>query len=1201
MSDEEKLVSHYRLKTLLRRDGFGAVYLAESTRDQKEYVLRIIELDQPTLTRITGRVRARSQRDHPLVEQIRQRVKRLSELKNSYILSVIEFGEEHIQGNNDIIFYMASPYEKESLLSYWSAHTSSAELISLEIVAELLFQAAEGLFYAHRRGLVHQYVRLSSFMFRAGTRGRKLHLYLTDFWFADITAAILEEGQISQDLSVYLASEQLAGHAVAASDQYALAILAYELLLGYRLAQVDLSLGLYERFVRQRGAGVSEADLALAHRIDLVLARALAEDAGARYQNIEEFAFTFRAVVSGEVIELEEDTAKLPAISGSGGVSARSAVEIAAVVSGGLIAGELVEEFAQVEGDETAHARHPSLHKTVLTAEGMEALEVAASSEVVEETVVSAQERMPGGAVQSGTLMAQEETLTELEEEKTSSSADAAGAAGFVAGLAVGEVLERSASRSEEQTLASESGAAFAAGEARQREIDLAAEKTMLAAGAGAAGTAAGEARQRETDSAEERTETHEGSAAAFAAGAVVGGATGLVAGAELQREADSAAEQIQIISASGGATAYERETDSAAEQTQIIPAAGGALLAGAAGLALGELLASGFEETEAARLAGGGMLAGGVENTQAGGTGADSAGAGGMSAIEKTEVIGGAAALGLAAAGLAAEGYAGGVVESGAAGLTGGSTGGGAQAVGGGGASGAAGLAGGFAGGGAGAAAGAGAAGLASGATRGVAASGAAGGATQAIGAGATGGVAESGAAGVAGVAAGLASGAAGGIAESGAAGVAGAGGGATQAVGAGAAGVAGAGVAAAGYAGGATQVASAGVIGGSSVAGLSARKRRRRGRTWWIAAILVLLLIVVFASFVYALNQSSATVTLTLESHTFQNTYLVTATTNTTTTSGQVQASFFTQTASQSGSGQASGYYAGSYASGFIKFYNSSAGCGCPVIIPAGTPFTSASGVTVVTDTVASVASLCYVTVHAHALIYGAGGDIPAKNVQAAYSSTITATNPYAFSGGQGGQGNALVQQSDIDHVAKGLKAQVVQSAQASIQAQLKSNQHLFARPDCRTKVLSDHAAGDYASSFTVTARTTCTAEAYDYSAALQVVQQQIQAEASSYVSNQYVLVNGLQTSVTSATAIDAKAGTLLLAIKAVGKWVYKLGKDIKQLISQEISGKSVSIARYALAHTIGIAACDISISGRDQSMLPLDSSKITIVVKS
>jgi len=366
--------------------------------------------------------------------------------------------------------------------------------------------------------------------------------------------------------------------------------------------------------------------------------------------------------------------------------------------------------------------------------------------------------------------------------------------------------------------------------------------------------------------------------------------------------------------------------------------------------------------------------------------------------------------------------------------------------------------------------------------------------------------------------------------------------------------------------------------------------------------AIIIALLLLLVFGGvFVaFALNQSSATVTLTLESHTIQNTYLVTATTTTTTTSGQVQASFLTQSSSLSKSGQASGYYSGSHATGFIKFYNSSTGCGCPIIIPAGTAFTGASGVTVVTDETASVASLCYVTVHAHALTYGPGGDIPAGDIHASYNSKITAQSPYAFSGGQSAQGNALVQQSDIDHLAKGLQAQVVQNAQAGLQAQVQSNQHLFAQPVCPTKVKSDHAAGDFASSVTVTVTATCTAEVYDYSAAIQIVQEQVQTEASSYSSDQYVLVNGLQTTVTSATVTDAKAGTVILAIKAVGKCIRQLDKSLQQSLPLGLAGTSVSSARVLL-NQIGVAHVDISVSGRDPNTLPADSSKITIVLKS
>lgn len=1249
MSDEEKLVSHYRLKTILRKDGFGAVYFSEDTRDQKECILRVIELDQTTLRRITGRMRAHSQRDHPLIEQIRQRMKRVAELRNSHILPVIEFGEEHIQGNNDIIFYMVSPYEKESLLSYWSQHTSRSELISLEIILAILEQAAGALHYVHRRGLIHQYVRLSSFMLRSTTRSRKFHLYLTDFWFADITAHLLEEGQIAQDLSVYLASEQLSGSAVAASDQYALAVLIYELLLGYRLSGVDLSIDLYERALRQRGIS-DELELDRAQRLDLVLRRALAEDASSRYQNIDIFASTFRAVARGEAASglLEEDTASLPVL-GRGRDS--KAAEVAATAVGALAAGEIIAQTteSQVESEEGVRTRHPSLHKTILTSEGMEVTEEGVGSSVVEaastdeqEMVVSERDAQAGkgtlavveeertgtstgivagvvgptaGEILERGTLAEEETLTPAGEEATGFSAGGGvGMAGFVGGLAAGEVRQAEA-LAEEETLtviaqeqagtmvgsAADGGAAGfvagqAAGEVRQGEVDLTSEQTLVAerrapgevhqgeidragtlellaegAAAGlvtgevlqgetdllqertlrtelieerslsaesnAATFVAGETRQREIDIAEEKRKIREDSIAAFAAGLAAGEARQ----SEVNREEEQRLRERGATAFAEGAVASlaagetrQREIDVEEERTERRESGTATFAAGAAaGLVAGEALE--FEQ-------GKDIAAEQTRIIPAGGT------AGGTAiyaqetdiSVESTQII-------PASGGIVAEGAAsGGAIYAQETDISEEST----QIIP---ASGAAGLI---------------AGGMLAG---GLEATQVAEGSGASVGGGVSEGEAEAG--------------------DSAAA-------------------LAGAGLAASGYVGGATrgtggvtQVAGgmAGGIAGSGGVGVvplpasAKRKRRRRGRTLLAVILIALLLFLVLGSiFVFALNNSSATVTVTRVSHTISNTYLVTATMSSTTTSGQIQAMRFTQRVSLSKSGKSTGYYEGSHSSGFIRFYNASTGCGCPMFIPAGTVFTGASGVTVVTDEGASVAALCYVTVHAHAVVSGPGGNIPAMDVRATYRSKITASNPFAFSGGQVGQSNALVQQSDINRLAGTLKGQVIQSAQTSIQAQLQSNQHLFAQPDCRTRVKSNHAAGDYASSFTVTVSATCTAEAYDYSAAIKIVEQQVQVEASSYSNNEYELVGGLQTEVSSATLTDAKAGTILLAVKALGKWMHRLGSNLTNLIANQ----NVSQAREILK-LVGAASVDISISGFNQNTLP-DGSKIKIVLK-
>lgn len=906
MPDEKKLVSHYELKTLLRKDGFGAVYLGQDTRDGKEYALRIIELDSPTLTRITGRARMRSQRDHPLIEQIRQRMKRISELKHSHILPVIEFGEEHIRGNNDIIFYMVSPYERESLLSYWSRRVSSNEFISLDVIADLIFQAGEALFYVHKRGLIHQYVRLSSFMFRSTARRRRSpHLLLSDFWFADITPALLEEGQMAQDLSLYLAPEQLSGRALVTSDQYTLALLAYELLLGHRLSPVDLSQGLYEHALRQRTVGISQAELEVAHRLDLVLVRALTANTAARFANIEEFVYTFRAVARGEAVELaDEETSELPIVEGGGQREHDGTVMAGAL--GALAAGELAGEAAQagVADEETAQLlaaarvdeqaclehRH-GLHKTVLTSRGMETADAAA---------LDVQGRSAG------------------EQEGAQASADAI----FAAGPIADEALEQERSVIEEDTQVYRN------------------DTTRLPVG--------------------------ESSAAALL----------------------------------GRGETFGQKGEAAGSQTEVMQEA--TLAVGAAGLLAGES----------------GVAGAVVQRT--------SANAGGVGA---------------------------GVLRS-----------------------------------------------------------------TQAVSAG-----------------------------------------------------------------------------GVTAVGG----RRRRRLLLGAVAAVLLVALLS-GGLLVFAGSRVTATVTLTLQSRTVQNIYLVTAVTTTTAGQGQVQARTLTQTVVQSKTARASGYYPGSRASGFITFYNTSTSCGCPILIPAGTPFTSNTGVTVSTDYGISVAAQCVVTVPAHALIYGPGGDIPVGSLHATFGAHVWGANRFAFAGGRSGRSNALVRQADINGLTSTLQAQNEQTAHAGLQSQLKASQRLAGMPFCRSQTAADHPVGTTATSVTVTVTTTCTVEAYDYARVVQIVQQKVLAQAASYFSNDFVEVGKLQMTVTNAPITDTRAGTLLLVVQTVGKWAYRFNQNLKRSLARVIAGKDINQVRALLSSEAGVAVVTISISGPDQSTLPSDDTKITVVLR-
>jgi len=380
--------------------------------------------------------------------------------------------------------------------------------------------------------------------------------------------------------------------------------------------------------------------------------------------------------------------------------------------------------------------------------------------------------------------------------------------------------------------------------------------------------------------------------------------------------------------------------------------------------------------------------------------------------------------------------------------------------------------------------------------------------------------------------------------------------------------------------------------------VSGTAGTGRRRR---ILLVALLSMLVLALVGSglLVFASSQTSATVTLTLQSRLIQNTYLVTATTATT-SQGQVQATVLTQTVVQSKTAHASGYFPGFQASGFLTFQNTSTICGCPIFIPAGSSFTSSTGVTVVTNSGISVAAQCVVTVAAHATIYGSGGDIPAGSIHATFGAHIQGTNRLAFTGGQSGKSNALVQQGDINGLTSALQAQNEQDAHSRLQTGLQSGQRLAGAPLCHSKAAADHPVGSVAMSVMVTVTTTCTAEAYDFSGMLQIVGQKVQVQAASYFSSDFVEVGALQAAVTNTTLTDARSGTLLLAVQATGKWAYRFNQNLKRSLAKVIAGKDVSQVRALLSSEAGIAAVSITISGSNHNTLPTDDTRIAIVLK-
>jgi hypothetical protein len=250
-------------------------------------------------------------------------------------------------------------------------------------------------------------------------------------------------------------------------------------------------------------------------------------------------------------------------------------------------------------------------------------------------------------------------------------------------------------------------------------------------------------------------------------------------------------------------------------------------------------------------------------------------------------------------------------------------------------------------------------------------------------------------------------------------------------------------------------------------------------------------------------------------------------------------------------------------------------------PVVVPANPPTATVTG---------------------YAVTAGTSGNIKALDINGTCcvaNNQIFVKNPAAFSGGQDPQSSPIVQQSDIDGAINSLATQQQQTVQITLQKKIASNERQAGSTHCTNTHSADHAAGDRASTVTVTLTATCTTVAYDLQTVQMLVSNLLKDEVAKNLNlANYMLTGGVVATVTQATVIDTK-GTVSLFVKAEGMWVYQFTDASKAALARLIAGKSTSEAETLLANAAGVEKVDsIDISGGG-STLPADPKQITIVV--
>jgi tRNA A-37 threonylcarbamoyl transferase component Bud32 len=266
------LKDRYAIEKELGRGGIGVVYLARDTQLHAK----------PVVIKVLLEAVEDSEDSAWFKKKFRQEIEALSRLNHPSIVGVLDAGETP-DGRLFIVMEFVAGVTLRSVLT--------SEGLRLAHAAQIVRQISHALSAAHDRGIFHRDLKPENIMLQDLGEGEEL-VKLIDFGIATVPdsqiAANADVTQVAGTLP-YMAPEQLMGKPSAASDIYALAVIAYEMVTGRLPFQARLSAQRYQ--MQQAGVKVKPADL----RPDLpaaaqdVILKALAFEPKDRYPRARDF------------------------------------------------------------------------------------------------------------------------------------------------------------------------------------------------------------------------------------------------------------------------------------------------------------------------------------------------------------------------------------------------------------------------------------------------------------------------------------------------------------------------------------------------------------------------------------------------------------------------------------------------------------------------------------------------------------------------------------------------------------------------------------------------------------------------------------------------------------------------------------------------------------------------------------------------
>lgn len=279
MALEELQNGRYRRLRLLGSGGMGEVYLMQDERVNRQVGIKVIRSENASYPDSPAAAEA--------ARLFQREARAIAALEHPNILPLYDFGEEMSDGA--MLSYMVMPYCADGSLGTWLRQQGGNQL-SVQDIAYLIEQAADALQYAHDHDVIHLDVKPPNFLLRGNRKNAKRPvLLLADFGIARSFTTVSSSSRTIRGTPASMAPEQWGSQPVLATDQYALAVMAYEMLTARPPFVGSMEQLMYQHFSATPPAP-SAFNTSLSAAIDRVILRALAKKPEDRFPSIADFA-----------------------------------------------------------------------------------------------------------------------------------------------------------------------------------------------------------------------------------------------------------------------------------------------------------------------------------------------------------------------------------------------------------------------------------------------------------------------------------------------------------------------------------------------------------------------------------------------------------------------------------------------------------------------------------------------------------------------------------------------------------------------------------------------------------------------------------------------------------------------------------------------------------------------------------------------